>query len=489
MSPSGAAIRRWTVRLLDWLVWRPLAWCTRQGYRWSRWALHPATWWRFFGWVRFSHLSLRRWLLVALLALVVIPGIGAGVVAIGITFLSDVEPSATERMLRDPAANWTDPAWQAALGAQAERDAAQVVLYQNDQQIYRSPGVTLPFTTDGSGFISVVPGDSAGQTAAIRVPGDPQGDRYLPVPISYVVFMALTFLGIALFFGRAVVKPLAATSAAAGAVAGGNLDIALPSSRVREVQELNAAFEGMAAELKASLDHEARLEEERRQFIGAVAHDLRTPLFALRGSFEAIETGVADTPEKQRYYFELARDRADALDRLISDLFEYTRLEYLDLEPERTPVDLGGLVQRVAETLQPRAAAQDTTIMLDIRPEICTVSADMHMLTRAVDNLVDNALRYAGQGSTIWIEVLPAPGGVVVSVADDGPGIAPDDLPHLFTPLYRGESSRNRQTGGAGLGLTIARRILEAHGGTLTVRNRTPHGSMFIGSVPCERTR
>ena len=135
--------------------------------------------------------------------------------------------------------------------------------------------------------------------------------------------------------------------------------------------------------------------------------------------------------------------------------------------------------------VQPRAAEQGSTILLDIRPELCEISADAHLLTRAIDNLIDNAIRYSGPNSTIWIEVLTAPGSLVFSIADDGPGIPAEDLPDIFTPLFRGESSRNRKTGGAGLGLTIARTIFTAHGGTLTARNRTPHGALFIGSLPC----
>jgi signal transduction histidine kinase len=482
-TPAGHA-RRWPVRLLDWLVWRPIAWCTKQGYRLTRWLLSPRIWLRFFSWLRLSSISLRRWLFIALVVLGVLPAIGAGLVAVGITLFDRPQPTATEQMLRDNGDRWSDPAWQAALEAQAKSDDAQVVLYQDGDQIYQSDGVTLPFTGEPDGVITIVPNSTTGQTAAIHLAHDPD-ERYYPVPISYFIFLALTFIGLALFFGRSVVKPLAATSAAAGEVAGGNLDIALPRSRVREVRELNAAFEGMAVELKESLEHEAKLEEERKQFIGAIVHDLRTPLFALRGSFEAIETGVADTPEKQKYYFQLARERADALDRMITDLFEFTRLEYLDQEPVRAPLELGPLVERVAETLQPRAAEQGSTILLDIRPDACEISADAHLLTRAIDNLIDNAIRYSGPNSTIWIEVLAAAGTIVLSVADDGPGIPPEDLPNVFTPLFRGESSRNRKTGGAGLGLTIARNIFTAHGGTLTARNRTPHGAMFIGSLPC----
>ncbi|HET9662315.1 MAG TPA: HAMP domain-containing sensor histidine kinase [Thermomicrobiales bacterium] len=487
MNTAAGQAKRWTTRLLDWLVWRPLAWCSKVLYRHIRWLLTPSTWWRLFSWIRFSSISLRRWLFIALLLLAFVPAFLAGVVAAGVVLTEHRAITETEEMVQN-GANWTDPAWQSQLSAQAARDQAEVVLYQNGDPIFRTTGVELPFTDLEGVLTTIQPEDptASDQTAAIRYLEPPNHDQFVPlVPVSYFIFLALTFGGLALFFGRSVVKPLAATSVAAGDVAGGNLEITLPRSRVREVRELNAAFEGMAVELKESLEHEAKLEEERKQFISAIVHDLRTPLFALRGSFEAIETGVADTPDKQKYYFQLARERADALDRMITDLFEFTRLEYLDQQPVRAPLDLGELMARVAETVQPRATAQDSTLLLDVRPGLCEISADAHLLTRAFDNLLDNALRYSGPGSTIWIECLAAPGSVVFSISDDGPGIPAEDLPYLFNPLFRGESSRNRKTGGAGLGLTIARNIVTAHGGTLTARNRTPHGAMFIGSLPC----
>jgi signal transduction histidine kinase len=484
MSTVAGHAKRWTTRLLDWLVWRPLAWCSKVIYRHTRWLLSPNTWRRFFSWIRFSSISLRRWLFIALVVLAVLPGIVAGFVAIGVTVLDPYREPASAQLVRRDVDQWLDPAWQQQLNAQAADDQTEVVLYDGDRVIFSTSGARIPPAPEFGDLITVAP-EGSSRTATVTTNGQVHGDRYWPVPVSYFIALGLTFIGLALFFGRSVVKPLAATSAAAGDVAGGNLEINLPRSRVREVRELNAAFEGMAVELKESLEHEAKLDEERRQFISAIVHDLRTPLFALRGSFEAIETGVADTPEKQKYYFQLARERADALDRMITDLFEFTRLEYLDQEPVRAPLDLGELVDRVAQTVQPRAASQGSTILLDVRPGLCEISADAHLLTRAIDNLIDNAIRYSGSGSTIWIEVLPAPGAVVFSVADDGPGIPAADLPNIFTPLFRGESSRNRKTGGAGLGLTIARNIVIAHGGTLTVRNRTPHGAMFIGSLPC----
>jgi signal transduction histidine kinase len=484
MDTSTGSVRRWPVRVLDWLVWRPLTWCTRQFFRLTRWMFSPRVWLRLFSWLRFSSISLRRWLFIALLILMVVPGLIAGFTAAGIALLGRPDEAATITMLRANEQRWDDPAWLDQLREQARQDSADIVIYRDGVPVFRTEDAQLPFTDIEMPLVTI-PGDpDSNTTAVVRSPVDPD-DRFIPVPFVYLISLALTFVGLAIFFGRTVVKPLAATSAAAGEVAGGNLDITLPRSRVREVRELNAAFEGMAAELKESLEHEAKLEEERKQFIGAIVHDLRTPLFALRGSFEAIETGIADTPEKQKYYFQLARERADTLDRMITDLFEFTRLEYLDQEPVRAPLEFGPLVERVAETLYPRAADQGSTILLDVRPDLCVISADAHLLTRAIDNLIDNAIRYSGPNSTIWIEVLSAPGSVVFSISDDGPGIPQEDLPHVFNPLFRGESSRNRKTGGAGLGLTIARNIFTAHGGSLTARNRTPNGAMFIGSLPC----
>src|SRR5262249_755342 len=114
----------------------------------------------------------------------------------------------------------------------------------------------------------------------------------------------------------------------------------------------------------------------------------------------------------------------------------------------------------------------------------CLVDGDAHLLTRAVENLLDNAFRHTPNGGRIVVTCAAESAGVRFSVADTGPGIAAHDLPHLFKPLFRGQTSRNRRTGGTGLGLTIARRILRAHGGDLVAGNGTGGGAMFVGTLP-----
>ena len=436
-------------------------------------------------------LPLRRWLALALAGLVAVPVLVTAVVAWHV-FGGQPDPgNAAERRLRAGVERWRDPAWQDATRAELAPQGIDFVLVEDGRELYRSSADPL---LDGDGGASshlvrrlVMPGDGSQRIAytyADQEWGPPVADRPWFIPLVGLTTLLATLAGIAWFLGRTVVKPLAATSAAARQVAAGNLDVALPSSRVREVAEVNAAFEAMSAGLRASLQHQAELEQERRLFIGAVAHDLRTPLFSLRGYLEGLEKGLADTPEKARRYVAVAQEKAAALERLIADLFDFTRLEYLDQAPNREPLDLGALLRRVVDGLRPQAEAKGVALALDLPPGPCVVDGDAHLLTRAVENLLDNALRFTPSGGRVRVECQAEPGGARFSVADTGPGIPAHDLPHLFSPLYRGETSRNRRTGGAGLGLTIARRILLAHGGDLTARNGAAGGAVFTGTLP-----
>jgi signal transduction histidine kinase len=292
----------------------------------------------------------------------------------------------------------------------------------------------------------------------------PAGNNELLLVVE-VLAVTLALLFIRWQMGRYVVTPLEAMSAAARRIAEGNLDFALPESQVREVADVRAAFETMGAGLRESLKRQAELEEERRFFIGAIAHDLRTPLFALRGYLEGLDQGLAASPEKAATYVAVCRQKADQLDRLVADLVAYTRAEYLEQTRQPEPLEVGALLHRAIEGARARAGAKGITLELDGAHEACLAVGDAHLLERAVENLLDNALRYTPAGGRIVVGWQQERTRVVFTVADTGPGIAPGDLPHLFDPLYRGEASRNRQTGGAGLGLAIARRALRADGG------------------------
>jgi signal transduction histidine kinase len=302
--------------------------------------------------------------------------------------------------------------------------------------------------------------------------------------IGAAIALALTLGAVTVFLGRTVVRPLAAMSRAARQISGGDLDVRLPGSQAREVAEVTVALQVMAGALQAAGQRQAALEQERRLFIGAIAHDLRTPLFTLRAYLGGLEEGLATTPERTERYISVCRDKADALERLIADLFAFARVEYLEQAPRREAINLGELLRRAAGEARPRAVAKSIMLAIGDPGAPCPLLGDWHMLTRAIENLLDNAIRHTPSGGAISLAWGRRDSALWITVEDSGPGITARDLPHLFTPLYRGEGSRNRQTGGAGLGLAIAQRILLAHGGDLSAANKMGSGAVFTAILP-----
>ncbi|CAI6059554.1 sensor histidine kinase [Cohnella sp. JJ-181] len=284
---------------------------------------------------------------------------------------------------------------------------------------------------------------------------------------------------------RWVVRPLEAMGRGAREIAGGDLDVVLPASRIREISDVRDGFEAMVAGLRQSVADREALEEERRFFIGAIAHDLRTPLFALRGYLEGLEQGIAATPEQTRRYAAVCREKASQLDRLVSDLFAYAKSEYPETVRAGEVLDLKAELRGAVEGMRGSAEAKGLSVVVeppDAAP--CLIRGDAHQLARAIGNLLDNAARHAPRQGLVVVRCKPEGERIVLIVRDNGAGFAPADLPRIFEPLYRGESSRSRDTGGAGLGLAIARRIFRAHGGDLTAANRPEGGAELSGWIP-----
>lgn len=435
-------------------------------------------------------LPIRRWLALALAVTFLVPAIVTVTVAwtqFGTAWHSSGEAA---QIVRAGAARWSDPAWQVATRAKLKPQGVDFVLFENGREVYRSaadPLAGADATHQRMVQRLVVPG-SKPRRVAIIYSNSPwwsgTGGGFWLLPVVGLASLLLTLGTIGWYLGRTVVTPLAATSGAARQIAAGDLDIRLPTSRFREVADLGSAFGAMSAELRASLQHQAEIEEERRLFVGAIAHDLRTPLFSLRGYLEGLEQGLATTPQKRAQYIQVLREKADVLERLIADLFAYTRAEYLEQTLQRKPIELAVLLRKTADGLRRQAEAKGVTLEVDGPKGQHILDGDEHLLGRAVENLLDNALRHTPAGGRIEVGWRADGDRATFTVADTGPGIAPRDLPHLFEPMYRGDPSRSRQTGGAGLGLAIARRILRAHGGDLVATNRPGGGAAFTGSIP-----
>jgi signal transduction histidine kinase len=268
--------------------------------------------------------------------------------------------------------------------------------------------------------------------------------------------------------GRWIVKPLSRLSIEVDKIAGGDLAVAPPRSPISEVANVASAIGGMATALGESGQQQAAADEARRFLVTAVAHDLRTPLFTLRGHLEAIANELGDSAE----HLAKAEDRASSLERLISSLFTYARHDYAPQEPMLEGVLLGELIGGIADGFRSYA------FLLDGEDGLAVV-ADRERLERVLANVFDNALRHSPDGTAVEVSWYDRGSTVAVTVADRGPGIDADLLPQIFQPMVRGDRSRNSATGGAGLGLTIAKRLIESQGGTIAAKNRPDGGAEF----------
>ncbi|MBX6377622.1 MAG: HAMP domain-containing protein [Clostridia bacterium] len=228
--------------------------------------------------------------------------------------------------------------------------------------------------------------------------------------------------------------------------------------------------------LAASLEEQERL---RRQLTADVAHELRTPLATLRGHLEAFLDGVWEpTPERLRDgYEEVVR-----LASLVEDLEDVALAEGGGLVLQRESIDLESFVASLLNLVTPSFLARRQ--VLAVRVEARSLRADPRRLKQVLLNLLANANRYAPEGGHVDLEVTEEDGEVVFRVRDDGPGIAEEDLPYVFDRFYRADRSRNRATGGSGLGLTVVRSLVEAHGGRVTVRSRPGEGTVFEARFP-----
>ena len=280
---------------------------------------------------------------------------------------------------------------------------------------------------------------------------------------------------------------LGAVSDAAAALATGDLTVRVPaptSDAASEVRALTLAFNTMAEQLEEAARCRAEDDEARRMLVAAISHDLRTPLASIRAMIEAITDGVVTDPETvARFHATMSRE-IRTLSALITDLFELSQLEAGQLALSLAPVTIPELITEVVEGLAAQAAAREIHIASGVEGMVGPVVIDKPAVRRVLTNLVQNALRHTPADGTIAVTARAVAEGVQVDVVDSGEGIPAGDLPHIFERFYRGEKSRSRETGGAGLGLAIARGFVEAHGGRIWVESEQGRGTRFSFILP-----
>jgi signal transduction histidine kinase len=282
---------------------------------------------------------------------------------------------------------------------------------------------------------------------------------------------------IALILSRSLTSPLRRLSAAMQRFARGERDLKLPAPSGDEVGDLTRSFQGM-------VDEVGRQERLRKEMSADIAHELRTPLSVIRANLDALVDGVYPLTREN---LSPIRDSAELLDRLIEDLRTLELADAGQLALERSDVDCVRLIRRVAARFAPQAEARSMRMEIPPAENLPHADADPQRLEQILGNLIGNALRHTPDGGEIRLGATAGDGALRITVEDSGGGIPPESLERIFERFYRLDSGRSRVEGGSGLGLAIARKLAEAHGGSLTAENRETGGARFILTLPVLR--
>lgn len=295
-----------------------------------------------------------------------------------------------------------------------------------------------------------------------------------------ILFSTLGAITLALLLGallaNSLTRPIRELTAATAAVAQGQLGTQVPVRSDDELGKLAASFNRMSSDLARSI-------ATRRQMTADVAHDLRTPLSLLLGYTEALQDGKL---RGDGTTYAVMHDAAQQLQRLVDDLSTLALADAGELPLARRPADPQALLERSALTFMPRAEAEGVQIVIEAAEDLPAINVDTDRLTQALNNLVANALRYTPRAGQITLAAEQSPSGaeVLLRVSDTGSGIPPEHLPHIFDRSYRGDTARQTRNGEAGLGLAIARSIVESHGGSIEVASTLGKGSTFTIRLP-----
>lgn len=277
-------------------------------------------------------------------------------------------------------------------------------------------------------------------------------------------------LVVSYFLSGNITRPLRQLSQAAEKIRQGHLKQEVPVETQDEVGQLAAVFNQMSAELAAN-------ESNRQEFLANIAHELKTPLAVLQGHLESMLDGVEE-PEPEKLFS--MQEEVMRLTRLVGDLRDLSLAQVHQLELHLQPVDLGEKAERAAELLEPLLEEKRLHFVKNMAPSLPVRQLDPDRVNQILYNLITNAIRYTHPGTAILLQTEPAGKRVRLIIADEGPGIAPEDLDHIFEQFYRGDKSRNRASGGSGIGLSLAKSFVEAQDGTITARNRKEGGAEFV---------
>ncbi|RAV16393.1 sensor histidine kinase [Paenibacillus contaminans] len=307
--------------------------------------------------------------------------------------------------------------------------------------------------------------------------------KFFPVLfLLLVVILVLTHTALTFFMSRSIIRPLNGLRHAVKQIKEGNLDFQVEVSGKDEIGQLGVAFEEMRAQLKSSIETQLQYEENRKELVTNISHDLKTPITAIKGYVEGIQDGIADTPEKMKKYINTIYAKSVEMDRLIDELFLYSKLDLKRLPFAFERVDMADFLQDCSEDLRFDLEKTGFRFRSEIALQPGTwVSLDRDKFIRVIHNVIRNCVNYMDKDDKrIALQASETDGAVLIRISDNGPGIDAAALPHIFDRFYRAEQSRNSETGGSGLGLAIVKQIIEGHGGEIWAESAEGEGTTIF---------
>lgn len=285
------------------------------------------------------------------------------------------------------------------------------------------------------------------------------GDNSKLFPLGIVIFLIVFFL---LTYGR--VKYINSLSKGVIEIAKGDLNYRVKIKGKDELSLLGKNINYMTEELKQSKEREKEIEKNKDRLIVSVSHDLRTPLTSIIGYIKLIKENCKLDNDIKRY-MDIIDTKAESLEKLINDLFEYTKLTACDVKIEKINISLNEFMRQIAEGMMPACNENDLSILFEAPEEEVKVNVDPSKMLRVFENIISNAIRYSNKNSTINIKISKNKNGSLVTIENEGKSLKAEELNKIFEMFYRTDESRNNQTGGAGIGLSIAKSIVELHNG------------------------
>jgi signal transduction histidine kinase len=336
--------------------------------------------------------------------------------------------------------------------------------------------MAVPVEVDGQTVGWVLFGGFGEQ--GLQLPESPEAqflDRFNRAILLGAIGAVVVALLLGVLLARTISRPVREVTAATQVVAGGDLGYQVPVRTKDEIGELAASFNQMSADL-------AQVTEQRRQMTADIAHDLRTPLSVMLGYVEALSTGKLEpTPETIAVMYAKGRH----LQHLIDDLRILALADAGELVLMRRPVEARALLEHAALAYQVQAQEQGIQLSVEAQEDLPLIDADPDRINQVLNNLVSNALRHTRDGGRIDLSAEAKKGVVLLRIRDNGAGIKPEDMPHIFERFYRGDKARQQnENGESGLGLAIAKSIVEAHGGEISVASVSGQGSTFTVALP-----